>query len=47
MCRRVIINAGIKNVIVRDTKSEYRNISVQDEWVLYADVETEMMGYGE
>ncbi|MCL2069255.1 MAG: dCMP deaminase family protein [Oscillospiraceae bacterium] len=46
MCRRAIINAGIKNVIVRDTKDAYRNISVQDEWVLYGDIETEMMGYG-
>jgi dCMP deaminase len=46
MCRRCIINAGIKNVIVRDTRDKYRNILVQDEWVLYNDIETEMMGYG-
>jgi dCMP deaminase len=46
MCRRVIINAGIKNVIVRDTKDKYRNISVSDEWVIYNDVDEEMMGYG-
>jgi len=46
LCRRFIINSGIKNVIIRDTKDDYRNVSVQDEWVLYNDIATEMMGYG-
>ena len=32
MCKRMIINAGIKNVIVRDTHDEYRKIEVQD-WI--------------
>ena len=32
MCKRMIINAGIKNVIVRDTHDTYREINVQD-WV--------------
>ena len=32
MCKRMIINAGIKNVIVRDTHDEYREIKVQD-WI--------------
>ena len=32
MCRRMIINAGIKQVIVRDTKDEYRVELVQD-WI--------------
>lgn len=32
MCKRVIINAGIETVIVRDTAEDYRVISVQ-EWV--------------
>ncbi len=32
MCKRMIINAGIKNVIIRDTNEEYREIAVQ-EWV--------------
>ena len=32
MCKRVIINAGIETVYVRDTKDEYRKIDVQ-EWV--------------
>ena len=28
MCKRVIINAGIEKVVVRDTKDEYRVINV-------------------
>lgn len=28
-CKRMIINAGIKNVIIRDTKEEYRIIDVE------------------
>ena len=30
MCKRVIINSGIKNIILRDTKDEYREILVSD-----------------
>lgn len=33
MCRRLIINAGIETVIVRDTPTEYRVIDVEKEWV--------------
>ncbi len=33
MCKRMIINAGIKTVVVRDTKTEYRVIDVQKEWI--------------
>lgn len=33
MCRRLVINAGIEKVIVRDTKTEYRVIDVQKDWV--------------
>ena len=33
MCRRMVINAGIKDVYVRDTKTEYRRIDVFHEWV--------------
>lgn len=33
MCKRLVINAGIDNVIVRDTFDEYRTINVT-EWVL-------------
>ena len=32
MCKRMIINAGIEKVIVRDTEDEYRVIHVQD-WI--------------
>lgn len=32
MCKRVIINAGIKTVYIRDGRDEYRQIEVQ-EWV--------------
>jgi dCMP deaminase len=32
MCKRLVINAGIEKVYVRDTKDEYRVISVED-WV--------------
>ncbi len=32
MCKRMIINAGIETVYIRDTKNEYRVVSVAD-WV--------------
>lgn len=32
MCKRMIINAGISTVVVRDTEEEYRVINVQD-WI--------------
>lgn len=32
MCKRMIINAGIKEVYIRDTKDEYRVIDVTD-WI--------------
>lgn len=32
LCKRVIINAGIEKVYIRDSKDEYREIAVQ-EWV--------------
>lgn len=32
MCKRMIINAGIAHVIIRDTKDEYRIIHVQ-KWI--------------
>ena len=32
MCRRVIINAGIARVVIRDTRTEYRVVDVAD-WV--------------
>ena len=32
MCRRQIINAGIKKIVIRDTPTEYRVVEVQD-WI--------------
>ncbi len=32
LCKRMIINAGIKNVIMRDTKTEYRTVDI-NEWI--------------
>ena len=32
MCRRLIINAGIKRIVIRDTKTDYRVVEVQD-WI--------------
>ena len=32
MCKRMVINAGIEKVVIRDTKDEYRTIFVSD-WV--------------
>lgn len=32
LCKRFIINSGIEKVIIRDTKTAYREISV-DEWI--------------
>lgn len=33
MCQRLVINAGISKVIVRDTETEFREIDVEKEWV--------------
>jgi len=32
MCKKMVINAGIKDVVIRDTADEYRIIPVQD-WI--------------
>ena len=44
MCKRLIINAGIEKVIVRDTKNEYRVIDVYGSWV-NIDASMEQIGY--
>lgn len=44
MCKRIIINAGIEKVIVRDTKNDYRIIEVQ-EWIDNDDSLSGTMGY--
>ncbi len=36
MCKRMIINAGIEKVIVRDNETEYREINVSD-WIINDD----------
>ena len=32
MCKRMVINAGIERVYIRDTRDDYRVVNVQD-WV--------------
>lgn len=33
MCRRLIINAGIRTVVVRDSRESYRTIDVAGAWI--------------
>ena len=44
MCKRMIINAGIATVIIRDTEDSYRTIQVQD-WVENDESIVGTMGY--
>lgn len=44
MCKRLIINAGIEKVVIRDTHDQYREIDVMD-WVSNDDSLSEKMGY--
>ncbi|HZK34242.1 MAG TPA: cytidine deaminase [Bacillota bacterium] len=44
MCKRIIINAGIEQVIIRDTQNNYRFIHVQD-WIDHDDSLTSQLGY--
>lgn len=44
MCKRMIINAGIKEVVVRDTKDEYRIIPVE-EFILNDETLEKVTGY--
>lgn len=44
MCKRIIINAGITKIVIRDTKTEYRIIKVED-WVLNDDSLNLIEGY--
>ena len=44
MCKRLIINAGISKVVVRDTKDEYRVINVED-WIEDDDSLSGIFGY--
>ncbi len=45
MCKRLIINAGIKRVVIRDTKTDYRIVDVHSEWVLSDESLDGMLGY--
>ncbi len=45
MCRRLIVNAGIDRVIVRQTPDTFRIIDVTTEWVDNDDSLTDRMGY--
>lgn len=45
MCKRLIINAGITNVIIRDSDDAFRNIVVQDEWINTDDSLEGLSGY--
>ena len=44
MCKRQVINAGIKTVVIRDTATEYRVIDVND-WVVDDDSLSGNFGY--
>lgn len=44
MCKRMIINAGIEKVVIRETETEYKIIDVRD-WVENDDSLTSEMGY--
>ncbi len=44
MCKRMIINAGIDRVIIRDTPTEYRIIDVRD-WIDNDDSLSGIFGY--
>lgn len=44
MCKRMIINAGIELVVVRDTKDEYKIIEVND-WIENDETLSEETGY--
>ena len=45
MCKRLIINAGIENVIVRNTNDEYTVINVEKDWIENDDSLGDKLGY--
>ncbi|MBR1969714.1 MAG: cytidine deaminase [Clostridia bacterium] len=45
MCKRLIINAGIENVIVRNTNDEYTVINVEKDWIENDDSLGDKFGY--
>ena len=44
MCRRLIINAGVEKIIIRDTETDFRVVDIQKEWVEEDDSLPENMG---
>ena len=44
MCKRLIINAGISQIVVRDDEENFRELSVRD-WVYYDDSLSDHRGY--
>jgi dCMP deaminase len=44
MCKRLLINAGIDKVVVRDTRSDFRVIQVED-WIMNDDSLTDSSCY--
>ena len=44
MCKKMIINAGIEKVVIRDTEEDYREILVQ-EWIDHDDSLEGVRGY--
>ena len=44
MCKRMVINAGILEVVIRDTEDDYRIIKVED-WIENDDSLTGVFGY--
>lgn len=44
MCRRMIINAGISTIIIRETKEEYTVVNVRD-WIFNDDSLSGQFGY--
>ena len=45
MCRKMIINAGISTVIIRDDEQHYRTVNVETDWIEEDDSLTEKTGY--
>ena len=45
MCRKMIINAGISTVIIRDDEQHYRTVNVETDWIEEDDSLTAKTGY--
>ena len=46
MCRRLIINAGISRLVIRDTPDSYRVVDVQRDWVEQDDSLPQLVQHG-